>query len=312
MNNLVLPKVLAPAVLNPTIVGLLDGKVEWVSWEQPSEDIQGIYCYGHRSVTAELMDACGQLRVISNHGVGVDHIDLEAARQRRIPVGNTPDVLNGAVADMTFALLLAAARRLTEGERYARDPQTTAFGINDRHGRDVHGSTLGIIGMGKIGLEIAKRARGFDMKVLYHNRHPRKDLPADCPATYTTFEGLLQQSDFVVLMMPLTPDTYQLIGRRELAQMKPTATLVNIARGGVVDTDALTEAMQAGQIFAAALDVTDPEPLPRDHPLLTMDRVTITPHLGSATVQTRRKMAELSVQNLLAGLSHQTLPSRIA
>jgi glyoxylate reductase len=258
------------------------------------------------------MDACGQLRVISNHGVGVDHIDLEAARQRRIPVGNTPDVLNGAVADMTFALLLAAARRLTEGERYARDPQTTAFGINDRHGRDVHGSTLGIIGMGKIGLEIAKRARGFDMKVLYHNRHPRKDLPADCPATYTTFEGLLQQSDFVVLMMPLTPDTYQLIGRRELAQMKPTATLVNIARGGVVDTDALTEAMQAGQIFAAALDVTDPEPLPRDHPLLTMDRVTITPHLGSATVQTRRKMAELSVQNLLAGLSHQTLPSRIA
>ncbi len=306
------PRILAPRILNPSIESLLAGKVEFVDWESPDDRIDGIYCYGHRLVDGELMDRCGQLRVVSNHGVGVDHIDLVAARERGIPVGNTPHVLDGAVADMAFTLLLAAARRLSEGERFARRDDTTAFGINDRHGRDVHGATLGIVGMGNIGSQIAKRAQGFDMPILYYSRTRKVDVEAAYAARYVGLDDLLKESDFVVLIVPLTAETRNLIGRRELALMKPTSTLVNIARGGIVDTDALTEAMLHQRIFAAALDVTEPEPLPRGHPLLSLDNVTIAPHLGSATVQTRRRMAELSVKNLLAGLGGLPLPNRIA
>jgi glyoxylate reductase len=213
---------------------------------------------------------------------------------------------------MALALLLAAARRLAEGDRYARRSDVVTFATGERHGRDVHGSTIGIVGMGNIGSQIAKRAHGFDMQILYCNRHPRPKAEETLCARWVSLETLLSESDFVVLMVPLNETTRNLIGRRELGLMKPTATLVNIARGGVVDTTALTETMLAKKIFAAALDVTDPEPLPRDHPLLTLDSVTLTPHLGSATVQTRRRMAELSVENLLAGLDGRPLTCRIA
>jgi glyoxylate reductase len=307
-----LPRVLAPQILNPTIESLLSGQVQLVPWGQANGPIDGIYCYGHGLVDGKLMDACGSLRVISNHGVGVDHIDLNAARERGIPVGNTPGVLDGAVADMAFTLLLAAARRLTEGERYARSPDTIKFGTNDRHGQEVHGATLGIVGMGNIGCQIARRAKGFDMKVLYHNRRRRENVEADLNATFVSLDELLSQSDFVALIVPLTNETRNMIGKRELSLMKPTSTLVNIARGAIVDTDALTETMLAKKIYAAALDVTEPEPLPRNHPLLRLDNVTIAPHLGSATVQTRQKMAELSVRNLLTGLHGEPLSCRIA
>lgn len=307
-----LPKVMAVPVLNPTIDLLLKDRVELVPWDIANSSIDGIYCYGHRTVDGSLMDQFPDLRVISNHGVGVDHIDLKAAKERGIPVGNTPGVLDGAVADMAFALLLAAARRLAEGDRYARRPDVVAFATGERHGRDVHGATIGIIGMGNIGMQIAKRARGFDMKILYHNRHPRPTVERDLDAHGVGLDTLLSESDFVVLMVPLTEATRNMIGRRELSLMKPTASLINIARGGVVDTMALTETMLAGRIFAAALDVTEPEPLPRDHPLLQLENVTLTPHLGSATVQTRRRMAELSVENLLAGLEGKPLVCRIA
>ena len=306
-----LPRVMALPLLNPTIDSLLKDRVELVPWDTANLSIDGIYCYGHRVVDASLMDRFPDLRVISNHGVGVDHIDLKAAKDRGIPVGNTPSVLDGAVADMAFALLLAAARRLTEGDRYARRPDVIAFATGERHGRDVHGATIGIIGMGNIGMQIAKRARGFDMKILYHNRSPRPTMGHDVDARWVCLDELLSESDFVVLMVPLTEATRNMIGRRELALMKPTASLINIARGGVVDTAALTETMLAGKIFAAALDVTEPEPLPRDHPLLQLENVTLTPHLGSATVQTRRKMAELSVENLFAGLEGKPLVCRI-
>jgi glyoxylate reductase len=312
MNLHSLPRVLAPRQLNPTIENLLAGKVQLVAWENLDDRIDGIYCYGHQRVDGDLMDRCGQLKVVSNHGVGVDHIDLAAARQRGIPVGNTPHVLNGAVADLAFALMLAAARRLTEGERFARADDTTAFGINDRHGRDVHGATLGIVGMGNIGSQIAKRAQAFDMPIVYYSRNRKPDVEAKYAARYLELDDLLRESDFVVLIVPLTEQTHHLIGRGELGLMKPTSILVNIARGGVVDTEALTETMLAGRIFAAGLDVTDPEPLPRRHPLLSLDNVTISPHLGSATVQTRVRMAELSVANLLAGLSGLPLKNRIA
>jgi glyoxylate reductase len=311
LANMKLPRVLTPPVLNPTIESLLKDRVELVSWESETSQIDGIYCYGHGRVDAAFMDRFQGLKVISNHGVGVDHIDLVAARERGIPVGNTPGVLDGAVADMAFALLLAAARRLAEGDRYARRPEVVAFGTNERHGRDAHGSTIGIVGMGNIGSQIAKRAHGFDMKILYHNRNPRPEAEETLCATWVSLDRLLSESDFVVLMVPLSETTRNMIGRRELGLMKPTSTLINIARGGVVDTQALTEVMLAKKIFAAALDVTEPEPLPRDHPLLTLDNVTLTPHLGSATVQTRRRMAELSVENLLAGLAGKPLVCRI-
>ncbi len=307
-----LPRILTPPVLNPTIEALLKDRVEIVNWGTETSQIDGIYCYGHGKVDAAFMDRFPGLKVISNHGVGVDHIDLAAARERGIPVGNTPGVLDGAVADMAFALLLAAARRLAEGDRYARHGDTVAFATNERHGRDVHGSTLGIVGMGNIGTQIAKRARGFDMKILYHNRQPRPMADETLHARWVSLNTLLSESDFVVLMVPLSEATRNMIGRRELGLMKPTSTLINIARGGVVDTAALTETMLAKKLFAAALDVTEPEPLPRDHPLLQLDNVTLTPHLGSATVQTRRRMAELSVENLLAGLEGKPLICRIA
>jgi glyoxylate reductase len=306
-----LPRVLAPDVLNPTIESMLSGQVQLVPWSKADGKIDGIYCYGHGLVDGHLMDTCGALRVISNHGVGVDHIDLVAARERGVPVGNTPGVLDGAVADMAFTLLLAAARRLTEGERFARKLDTVKFATNDRHGQEVHGATLGIVGMGNIGCQIAKRALGFDMQILYHNRRRRETVEGMYKASYVSLDELLSRSDYVVLIVPLTEETRNMIGRRELAIMKPTATLVNIARGAIIDTDALTETMIAKRIYSAALDVTEPEPLPRDHPLLQLDNVTIAPHLGSATVQTRKKMAELSVRNLLAGLHGQDLIARI-
>jgi glyoxylate reductase len=274
--------------------------------------VEGLLTYGHPTVDGAVMDRMPRLRVISNFGVGVDHIDLEAARQRGIPVGNTPQVLDGATADMTFALILAAARNVTIGDRYARGPDFTHYDPNILLGTEVHGATLGIIGMGNIGRQVARRARGFDMTVLYHNRNRNLQAEAELGVIYASLPELLRRADFVSLNLPLTVETRHLIGRDQLALMKPTAILVNVARGGVLDHSALVEALAQGWIAGAALDVTEPEPLPRDHPLLTMENVIITPHLGSATRQTRRAMARLTVDNLLAGLAGKPLPCRVA
>ena len=306
-----LPQVIADTPLAENITELLEGKVEILPWDTSIDaegvSVEGIYTYGHCHVDGSLMDRCSGLKVISNYGVGVDHVDLEAARERGIPVGNTPDVLNGATADMAMALLLAASRRLIEGDTFARSAGFTHYDPGYMLGREAHSSTIGIIGLGRIGLQIAQRAVGFEMTILYHNRNPRSDLPAELNARYVALNQLLEQSDYVVLSCPLTEETQQLIGERELELMKPTATLVNVARGGVVDTDALTTALQQKSIYHAALDVTDPEPLPRDHPLLLLANVTIVPHLGSATEQTRQQMAEISVENLLLGLAGEPL-----
>jgi glyoxylate reductase len=309
-----LPRVVADTPLDATIEGLLRDRVEILPWtvaESGSDaPVAGIYTYGHVHVDGALMDRLPALKVISNYGVGVDHINLEDAAERGIPVGNTPGVLEGATADLGFALLLASARRVVEGDRYAHSAEFVRYDPGYMLGREVHGKTLGIIGLGRIGHQVARRALGFDMTVLYHNRRRREDLERD-PAPSVRFadkDDLLGQSDFVMLCVPLTDQTRGLIGRRELAMMKPDATLINIARGPVVDTAALTEALARRRIAAAALDVTEPEPLPRDHPLLSMPQVIITPHLGSATVETRRRMAELSVENLLAGLRGEPLP----
>ena len=276
------------------------------------ETAEGFFVYGHPIIDAAMMDSMPNLRMISSHGVGVDHIDLEAAKARRLPVGNTPGFVDGATADMAFALLLAAARNIVRADHFARGPDFIHYDANILHGQEVYGATLGIIGMGRVGQQVARRASGFDMNVLYHNRNQVPKIASDVGATYATLSDLLQQSDFVTINVPMTPATRHLIGRKELAQMKPTAILVNIARGGVIDHDALVDALQDGTIWAAALDVTDPEPLPRDHPLLGMDNVVIAPHLGSATRKTRTAMTQRTIDNLIAGLTDQPLLSRVA
>jgi glyoxylate reductase len=273
---------------------------------------EGVITYGHPRVDGAVLDRMPNLKVISNFGVGVDHIDLAAARARGIPVGNTPHILDGATADMTFALLLTAARNVVIGERYARSADFTHYDPSILIGSEVHGATIGIIGMGNIGRQVARRARGFNMTVLYHNRTRSPQAEAELGATYAALPDLLQRSDYVTLNVPLTAETREMIGRAQLRQMRPTAWLINVARGGVVDHPALVEALQQRWIAGAALDVTEPEPLPRDHPLLHMDNAIIVPHLGSATRETRRAMARLTVDNLKAGLAGLPLPSRIA
>lgn len=304
------PKVIADTPLDDVVKGLMGDAVEVLPWEaanQRREDVVGVYTYGHPHVDGAMLDRLPGVKVVSNYGVGVDHIDLKAAAERGIPVGNTPGILDGATADMGFTLLLAAGRRLVEGDRYARGREFLRYDPGYMLGREIHGATLGIIGLGRIGRQVAKRARGFDMTVLYHNRRRDEEAEKSLGVRYAAFDELLAAADYVMLCCPLTPETRGLIDAKALAKMKRTAILINLARGPVVDTAALTEALAQRQIYAAGLDVTDPEPLPRDHPLLKLDNVTIAPHLGSATVQTRTKMAEMSVENLMLGLAGERL-----
>jgi glyoxylate reductase len=306
-----LPVVLADLPVSREVNRMTRGRVELVPWDAPSERVAAVYTYGHPRVDDALLARLPSCRVISNFGVGVDHIDLKAAAARGIPVGNTPGVLDGATADMAFALLLAAGRRLVEGDRYARSPQFTRYDPSYMLGFEIHHATLGILGLGRIGEQIAKRARGFDMSIIYHNRNRKPEAEAALGARYVSKNALLAESDYVVVSVPLTAETTGLIGKSELAMMRPTSILVNIARGAVVDTQALTEALIHREIYAAALDVTDPEPLPRDHVLLRLPNVIIAPHLGSATEQTRRRMAEVSIENLMAGLEGRPLTHRV-
>jgi lactate dehydrogenase-like 2-hydroxyacid dehydrogenase len=249
------------------------------------------------TVDAELMDAAPGLKAIANMAVGTDNIDLEAAKERGIPVGNTPDVLTDATADIAFALLLAIARRIPEGSAQVRDGEWITWEPAAGLGADLAGQTLGIVGRGRIGEAVARRAEGFGLEVLYSSRSSGIPL-----------EELLERSDFVSLHCPLTPDTRHLIRDETLARMRDTAYLVNTARGGVVDQDALRRALLEGRIAGAALDVTDPEPLPADDPLLDAPNLLVVPHLGSATARTRAKMAEMTVENLLAALRGEQMP----
>jgi glyoxylate reductase len=287
----------------------------WPEQEPPVDTdyaaIEGLYVYGHMWLDGALMERMPRLRVISNFGVGCDHIDLDGARRLGIPVGNTPGVLDATTADMTFTLLMAAARNVVRGDHFARGPDFVEYDPSFMLGQEVAGSTLGIVGLGRIGYQVARRASGFDMEILYHNRNPNRRAEEELGARYVSLEELMSTADFAILTMPLTRETRGMIGRRELGLMKPTAVLVNAARGAVLDHEALLAALQEKRIHAAALDVTEPEPLPRDHPLLAMENVIIMPHLGSATVQTRDAMARMSVENLMAGLEGREVPYRI-
>ena len=308
--------VIADGPLDSTVLGFAGPEIEFLPWrvavEGSPEPVDGIYTYGHPLLDGAMLDRIPGVRVISNYGVGVDHINVADAAARGIPVGNTPGILDGATADGGFALLLAAARRVAEGDRYARSPEFLHYDPGFMLGREVHSSTLGIIGLGNIGSQVARRARGFDMRVLYRNRRRRPDAESLLGVEYATLDTLLAESDFVMLTCPLTVETHHLIDSEALRMMKPTATLINVSRGPVVDTEALYEALRDGWIASAGLDVTDPEPLPRDHPLLSLNNVTILPHLGSATIETRSKMAQVSVENLKLGLRGEPLLHTVA
>jgi lactate dehydrogenase-like 2-hydroxyacid dehydrogenase len=261
----------------------------------------------------ELLDAAGPgLKVVSNYAVGFDNIDVAAVTRRGIPAGNTPGVLTETTADLAFALLMAAARRLPEGDRYVRDGRWKTWGPLLLLGPDVHGATIGIVGFGRIGQAMARRARGFGMRVLYQDLH-RVDpaVEAELGATFAPLEELLPQADFVSLHTNLTPETRGLIDAEKLGLLKASAVLVNTSRGPVIDHAALASALRDGRIFAAALDVTDPEPIPMDDPLVGLDNCLIVPHIASASRATRAKMAEMAAANLLAGVRGERLPTPI-
>jgi lactate dehydrogenase-like 2-hydroxyacid dehydrogenase len=264
-------------------------------------------------VDDEFLDAAGKkLRVVSNYAVGFDNVDVAACARRGIPVGNTPGVLTETTADLAWALLMAAARRLPEGDRYVRDGNWKTWGPLLLLGPDVHGATIGIVGFGRIGQAVARRAQGFGMEILYHDvQELPREVTEPLGATYLPLEELLPRCDFVSLHVNLSPVTRHMINAETLAWMKPTAVLVNTSRGPVVDQAALAHALRTGVIWAAGLDVTDPEPIPMSDPLVGLDNCLIVPHIASASRATRGKMAAMAAANLLAGVRGEPLPTEV-
>jgi glyoxylate reductase len=263
-------------------------------------------------IDAEVMDSAGdQLKIISNYAVGFDNIDVQEATKRGILVGNTPGILTETTADLCFALLLAAARRIGEGIDYIRENRWETFKPMELLGKDVHNSTLGIIGMGRIGVEVARRAKGFTMDVIYYDYRGRGELGEAVNANMcSTIDELFQRADFISLHVPLTVETRHLIDAVAFANMKHTAILINASRGPVVDSDALYDALKSKKIAYAALDVTEPEPIPFNHKLLSLPNCLIVPHVGSATIETRSKMAVMAAENLIKGVGGE-LPKYI-
>jgi len=277
------------------------------------EGCDGVLTLLTDKVDDEFLDRAGpQLKVVSNFAVGFDNIDVAACTARGIPVGNTPGVLTETTADLAWALLMAAARRVTEGDRYVRAGKWKTWGPMLLMGPDVHGATLGVVGFGRIGQAVARRAQGFGMRVIYHDlAQASPTVEAELGATYLPLEELLPKADFVSLHVNLSEQTHGLINAERLRWMQSTAILVNTSRGPVVDSMALVDALRDGVIAGAALDVTDPEPLPADHPLLGLDNCLVVPHIASASRATRGKMASMAAANLLAGVAGERLPTPV-
>lgn len=310
------PKVVITGKVQPIALEMMREACDVVSWDSvqpiPKEtlyewikDAHGLFCSGSIRVDEALLEHAKQLRVICQSSVGYDNVDVDACTAHGIPFGNTPDVLTEATADLTFGLLLSAARRIHEGYNQVKAGEwVNNFEIP--FGSDLYGKNLGIVGMGSIGAAVARRAQGFGMRVLYYNRRPRQDDEVT-KATYASFDDVLAESDFLVVLVPLSTSSRNMFGPEQFRRMKSTAYFINVARGLVVDTMALYEALKNGEIHYAAVDVTHPEPLPGNHPLLQLQNFLVTPHVGSATHETRDRMAELTVRNLLAGLNRQPL-----
>jgi glyoxylate reductase len=271
--------------------------------------IDGLLCLLTDCIDRSLLGAAPKLKVISQMAVGYDNIDVAIATTKKIPIGHTPDVLTDATADFTWSLLMAAARRVVEADRFTRAGQWQTWEPDLLLGADIAGATLGIVGLGRIGQAVARRAKGFEMRLLYTN-HRRCSLEVErsLGIEFVPFEQLLQESDFVTIHAPLTEDTYHLFSDRQFQQMRRSAILINTARGSIINPAALHRALTTHQIAAAALDVTDPEPIPMDSPLLTLENLIVAPHIGSASRPTREKMANMAIANLIAGLKGDRLP----
>ena len=274
-------------------------------------DCEGLLSLLTDRVDAELMDQAPKLRVVANYAVGFDNVDVQAATARGIAIGNTPGVLTETTADMAWSLLMCAGRRIVEGMDYVRAGKWKTWGPMLLLGQDVHGATLALLGLGRIGSAMARRATGFDMRVIYYDPYRREDMEKDLGITYVDLDTLFREADFLSVHTPLTPETHHILNRDRFRQMKNTAILVNSARGPIVDTMALYEALRDGQIAGAGLDVTDPEPIHADHPLLTLPNVVVCPHTASGTVETRSRMAEIAADNIIAGLNGQLLPAQV-
>ncbi len=270
--------------------------------------LDGLLTMLNDKITAEIIAAGTRLKVISQMAVGFDNIDVATATRQGVPVGHTPGVLTETTADFAWALMMAASRRVAEADRQVRAGIWKPWGPDILTGYDLYGCTLGIIGMGRIGQALARRARGFNMHVLYFNRHRDPAAEKELGVEYSDLDGLLARTDFVSLNVFGSPETYHLINRERLAMMKPRAVLVNTARGSVVDIDALMWALREGKIAAAGLDVFDPEPIPAGHPILSFENVVVTPHIASGGKQAREDSAVMAVENLIAGLEGKPLP----
>lgn len=319
MENSQLPLVLISHTLPDGWLDLLNSRCRMIIGPKDADKLspqletylpeaQGLLSLLTINVDDELINRAPKLKVVSNMAVGYDNIDLQSCTRRGIPVGNTPGVLTDGTADLTMAIMLAAARRLIEANLDARQGKWKTWSPTGWLGKDFSGATLGIVGMGQIGTAVAERAHGFGMDLLFSDPNPQNEVADRLGAKQVPLEVLLQESDFVSLHIPLTPETRGLINKKTLRSMKSTALLVNTSRGPIVDSDALLQALREEWIAGAALDVTDPEPLPHDHPLFSQSNCLIVPHIGSATWNTRRQMAERACVNLLAGLENLRLP----
>jgi glyoxylate reductase len=312
------PKVYVTRKLPDPIIKTLREACEVTMWEKEEEpvprgvlereikEVDGLFCLLTETIDKELLSRAANLKIISNMAVGFNNIDIEAATEKGVMVTNTPGVLTETTADLTFALLMATARRLMESADYLREGKWKTWSPMQLTGQDIYGATLGIIGLGRIGEALAKRASGFDMNVLYHNRSRKPQAEEALGIRFTDKETLLKESDFVCVLVPFTPETRNTIGKEELALMKPTSVLINTARGGIVNEVALYEALKTNQIWAAGLDVFEKEPVAADHPLLALPNVVALPHIGSASINTRLKMAHLAAANLIQGVHGET------
>lgn len=279
--------------------------------QEEIKEVDGLYCLLTEQVDASLLDRAEKLKVVSNMAVGYNNIDVEAAKERNVIVTNTPGVLTETTADLTLSLLMATARRIPEASEYLRNGNWNTWSPMQLTGQDIHGATLGIIGLGRIGEAVAKRAQGFDMKVLYHNRSRNHEAEGRLDLHFKELNTLLRESDYVCVLTPFTPETNNLIDTEQLDLMKKSAIIINSARGGIVNEKALYKALKEQSIWAAGLDVFEEEPVRLDHPLLTLPNVVTLPHIGSASIKTRMKMADLAATNLLAVLEGEEPPNKV-
>ncbi|WP_153126596.1 2-hydroxyacid dehydrogenase [Peribacillus tepidiphilus] len=319
------PYVFITRKLSEQIVSSLKEKYDVNMWEHESTPVPretllnevkkatALITMLSEKIDEELLEAGRNLQVVANLAVGYDNIDVQAATKKGIAICNTPDVLTDTTADLTFALLMATARRIIEAAEVVKKGEWKSWSPFLLAGHDIHHKTIGIVGMGSIGEAVAKRAKGFDMNILYHNRSRKPEAEKSLGAKYCSFEDLIQQADFIVCLTPLTPDTKKLFNREAFNKMKKSAIFINASRGPVVDEKALYEALVEGEIAAAGLDVFETEPIGADHPLLSLQNVVALPHIGSATRETREAMMQLCVENVdrvLSGKSPKTLVNK--